>query len=532
MRVLLLGGTGVFGSRLARLLVRDGHAVTIAARNLSAAQSLADELNCVAIRMDRDGDLQGLAGHDVLVDAAGPFHAYGADPYRLARAALSAGLHYLDLSDNAEFCAGIAALDAEARAAGLCAISGLSSVPALSSAAVRSLCDDAVPQVIEAAILPGNRAPRGLSVMASILNQAGSPMRVWRGGAWTPASGWSDPRWYRLPGGLVRQGWQIEVPDLQLFPAHFRAETVVFRAGLELAVMRYGLWAFALLRRWLPIPISRPVLHGFKLAADLLSRFGSDRGGMSVMVVTGGERRWWRLLAENGDGPFIPGIATRALLRRATMTAGAFPALEAITLAEAEAAMADLSVLTDRITEAVRPLFPSVLGDAFDSLPDAVRTTHRTAHTSRWHGRASVRRGTTLWSRLLGRLFAFPPSGDDVAVEVVKTVNGDGETWLRTFGDRAFRSRLSATPEGMMESFGPFRFLLGLHVRDAALHFPVRAGRIGPIRLPYWLLPVSEAREYARNGCFQLDVKVLAPVTRDLLVHYRGSLDAANPGTV
>ena len=67
--------------------------------------------------MDRRNDLHLLSGYQVVIDAAGPFHAYGDDPYRLPRAAIAAGLHYLDLADNAQFCAGIAALDAEAKAA-------------------------------------------------------------------------------------------------------------------------------------------------------------------------------------------------------------------------------------------------------------------------------------------------------------------------------------------------------------------------------------------------------------------------------
>lgn len=173
MKILLLGGTGVFGSRLAQLLGRDGHALTIAGRNLNAAQDLAHQIGGSALRVDRDGPLPSLVEYDVFIDAAGPFHAYGDDPYRLARAALDAGTHYLDLSDNAAFCAGISELDEQARAAGLCALSGLSSVPALSSAAVRALSAEETPEVIDSAILPGNRSPRGLSVMASILSQAG-----------------------------------------------------------------------------------------------------------------------------------------------------------------------------------------------------------------------------------------------------------------------------------------------------------------------------------------------------------------------
>lgn len=61
------------------------------------------------------------------------------------------------------------------------------------------------------------------------------------------------------------------MPDLALFPAHFGASMVEFRAGLELAVMRYGLAAFAALRRHLPMPVNPPVVRAFKLTADLVA---------------------------------------------------------------------------------------------------------------------------------------------------------------------------------------------------------------------------------------------------------------------
>mgnify|MGYP000921691978 FL=1 len=271
MKVLILGGTGVFGERLARLLARDGHDLTIAARSPEPAHALAAELGATAIRIDRNGDLSALQGHDVIVDAAGPFHAYGADPYRLARAALAAGAHYLDLADKAAFCAGITTLQTEASAANRAAISGLSSVPAVSSAAVRALTGADQPLHIDSAILPGNRSPRGLSVMASILGQAGSLYPLYRAGEWITATGWSAPSSYSLPGGITRQGWRIEVPDTRLFPAHFGAQTVDFRAGLELGIMRYGLAAVALLRRLIPFPITTRLVRAFRFLAGLLA---------------------------------------------------------------------------------------------------------------------------------------------------------------------------------------------------------------------------------------------------------------------
>ncbi|MQQ09678.1 DUF4166 domain-containing protein [Epibacterium sp. SM1979] len=529
MKVLVIGGAGVFGSRLARLLVRDGHSVTLGGRNLAKAQELATELDCAAAALDLGGDLSGVAEFDVVVDAAGPYHAYGDDPYRLAKTAIRAGVHYLDFSDNAPFSQGIAQLDQDARRAGVCVLSGMSSVPALSCAVVRSLIGDAVPDHIDVAILPGNRSPRGLSVMASILTQVGRPMQVFRGGRWSSVFGWSEPKCYDLPGGLQRQGWIIEVPDVALFPDHFGAKTVIFRAGLELWLMRYGLWLFGLLRRAIPVPITNGLLRGFKLAADLLAPFGSDQGGMSVTVRMGREQTWWRLRVEAGDGPFIPTISIRALLRRKTLPIGAGPALESITLAEAEAAMSDLNAQSERGKEPLHALFPRVLGKDFDALPPHVRATHETYDIGRWQGQASVRRGSSMWSKALTMLFQFPPATDRIAVEVTKTVTAHGETWERNFGGHRFRSHLKATPQGMTERFGPFTFCLGLKVEEGSLHFPVLSARLGPLPLPKWLLPVSIAREYEADDQFHFDVKLLAPITHRLLVHYRGQLSEAPP---
>jgi NAD(P)-dependent dehydrogenase (short-subunit alcohol dehydrogenase family) len=530
MKVLVVGGYGVFGERLARLLLRDGHQVTVAGRDLAKAKALAAHLGCSARQIDRKGDFAALAGHDVVVDAAGPFQMQGEDPWRLVRAAIRARVHYLDLSDNADFCTGISVMDQEAKAAGVCVISGLSTVPALSSAAVHALAGGEPPRVIDIAVLPGNRSPRGISVMTTILSQAGQPMPVWRGNQWAWATGWSDPARYRLPGGIVRQGWMITVPDLHLFPAHFGAETVLFRAGLELTVMRYGLAAFAALRRVVPVPVTPPVVRAFKWAADLLSPFGSGRGGMSVMVIAGGERRWWRLLAEDGDGPFIPAVATRALLRRGTLPLGAAPALNTITLEEAESAMSDLRVRSERAVEPFCPIFPQVLGPDFAALPEPVRATHLTAGQSRWHGRATVTRGKGLWGRFLCLLFRFPAQADDVPTEVIKTATPYGEVWQRRFGRQSFRSRLAAESGGITESFGPFTFLLSLKVQDGALHYSVAAGWLGRLPLPRWLLPVSQSREYLQDGAFHFDVKLLAPLTRQMVVHYRGFLSAAQGG--
>ena len=102
MKVAIFGGYGVFGSRLAELLVRDGHHVIIIGRNGQAAEALAAKIGGASLELDRAGDLSPLwaMAPNAVVDAAGPFHAYGGDPYRLAKAAIAQGIHYLDLADD------------------------------------------------------------------------------------------------------------------------------------------------------------------------------------------------------------------------------------------------------------------------------------------------------------------------------------------------------------------------------------------------------------------------------------------------
>lgn len=184
--VVIVGGTGVFGSRLARRLIEQAAVrVIVAGRDPARLEAFCEEHGGESLQLDRDADVLDVLGAVapfVIVDAAGPFQAYGSDPYRLARAAIALSSHYLDLSDDAAFTAGISAFDAEAKAAGVAVLSGVSSVPTISAAAVRELAAGLrTIDLIDSVILPGNRAPRGFSVVQAIVSQVGRPLAMFRG---------------------------------------------------------------------------------------------------------------------------------------------------------------------------------------------------------------------------------------------------------------------------------------------------------------------------------------------------------------
>jgi short subunit dehydrogenase-like uncharacterized protein len=107
-RVLIVGGYGTFGGRLAMLLADEPRlCLIIAGRSHDKASAFCAALppgaERIAAAFDRDGELHRQLGAllpDMVVDATGPFQAYGDDPYRLVRACVELGIDYLDLADG------------------------------------------------------------------------------------------------------------------------------------------------------------------------------------------------------------------------------------------------------------------------------------------------------------------------------------------------------------------------------------------------------------------------------------------------
>ena len=146
-RVLLIGGTGVFGSRLAHHLARfDGLDLILSSRDGAKAKALArtirhaENTQVSGIGLDHRRDLAVRLAEIapwLVIDASRPFQ--GAS-YDVPWAALEAGAHVVDLADARDYILGYgAAIDELARSRGLVALAGASSTPALSTAAAAEL---------------------------------------------------------------------------------------------------------------------------------------------------------------------------------------------------------------------------------------------------------------------------------------------------------------------------------------------------------------------------------------------------------
>jgi hypothetical protein len=76
----------------------------------------------------------------------------------------------------------------------------------------------------------------------------------------------------------------------------------------------------------------------------------------------------------------------------------------------------------------------------------------------------------------------------------------------------------------LTERFGLIRFEFDLPSDSAGLRMIIRRWWLGPLRLPLFLAPRSEAREWEEGGRFHFDVPIALPLLGPL-VHYRGWLE-------
>ena len=330
-KLLLVGAGGAFGLRLAhRLAASVPCELLVAGRSAARCGKVVAEVRgqypealVSPVVLDREtvtpARLRELEAF-IVIDAAGPFQ--GQAPH-LAQVAIEAGCHFIDLADARDYVARVPELDAEARTANVLAVTGASSTPALSNAALDVLTAGwRTVERVTVAIAPGNRAPRGLAVTQAILSYVGKPVRLLEGGQWRIRPGWSLLQRRALLGLGKRWLSLCETPDLDVIPARFpTVQTVLFFAGLELGILHVGLWACGLLVRAGLVASLAPAAKFFVAAATLFEPFGSDRGGMLVEVSgSGADGRpasaSWSLVAEAGDGPNIPVLPALALIRR------------------------------------------------------------------------------------------------------------------------------------------------------------------------------------------------------------------------
>jgi hypothetical protein len=560
MKVLIVGGYGVFGGNLARLLADEPRlTLLVAGRSLEKAKGFCAALparaTLVPTRFDREGDLAGqleACAPDLVVDATGPFQAYGAAPWRLVEACIARGTHYLDLADAVEFVLGIEAFDAAARAKGVFVLSGLSTCPALTAAAVRRMTRGwrAVTGVA-AGIAPSPHAGVGANVVRALAGYAGRPVsRLKDGKAFAAPALVESRRAVVAPRGAVplrsTRFSLVAVPDLALLPRQWpELRDIWFGAGPRPAVFHDLFSLCARLVQAGLIPTLAPLAGLFHRVISLI-HWGEHRGGM--FVEAGGVdadgravRRSWNLVAEGADGPLIPSIASAAVIMRTLEgrppAAGARPADRDLELEDFEPFFAAHRIVTGvrDALPASAPVYAQVLGPALEALPPAVRAMHDlSSGTLTASGRAKVERGRGPLSALIAAVIGFPGAVEDTPVSVTFGRDGAVETWSRDFGGQRFGS-LQYAGAGrslglVVEAFGPLACGMAAVVGPGKMTLVARRWTAFGNPMPLWLMPRIEAFEAEVDGRFRFHVDIGHPLC-GRIVRYQGWLEIARTRT-
>jgi hypothetical protein len=550
LRILVLGGYGVFGGRLAELLSDIPELeLVICGRTFARAQKFCEEYQGPTkvrpLALARSDIEVGLRQQrpDLVVDASGPFQDYAVESYNVVTACIANKIHYLDFADAAGFVFGVSQFDAEARRAGVFVLSGVSSFPVLTAAVLRHMTKSMDIVSVEGGIAPSPFAGIGVNVMRAVLGYAGEPVKLLRNGQQTYGTGLAESMRFTIavPGKLPLRNTRfslVDVPDLQVIaPDHETLRDIWMGAGTrpELLHVVLNLLAKARAKAWIPslVPFSA-ICHGVLN----LMRFGEHRGGMFVRArgVKGGQavEQTWHLLAEGDDGPFIPSMAIEGLVRKLMNgerpASGARPATRELELADYDRLFEDKAIYCGfrRDEPETVSLYRRMLGEAFDALPDKVQLLHDSTDKRQWVGHAEVRRGDGFIAKAVGWVIGFPAAASEVPVTVEFSVEEGGERWQRNFGGKVFSSLqkpgTNRNQHLLMERFGIINVALGLVVDADRLFLVPRKWFCLGIPLPRWLLPDGQSFEAEEDGRFRFNVEIAAPLV-GLVVAYKGTLE-------
>ena len=556
MRILIVGGYGTFGGRLVELLESDSRlTLLVAGRSAASAQAYcagrtgarAQLIPTVFDRAATDAAQLAALKPAILVDASGPFQAYGPSGYALVEHCIASGVNYLDLADGADFVAGIDRFNGAAELAGVFVLSGVSSFPVLTAAVVRQMAVGmSSVHGIHAGIAPSPYAGVGLNVIRAIASYAGQRIGLRRGG--TTATGWpfaeSERFVVAVPGRVPLRRLRfslVDVPDLRVLPGQWPQATDVWMGAAPVpASLHRALTLMAWLVRlrllrslsWLPRLMYWVTNH---------LRWGEHRGGMYVVVSGEGPYgalvREWHLLAEGDDGPLIPSMGAQAVIGNVldgkSPPPGARTAMPDVHLSDYQKLFAQRTIFTgtrQRAPLPPQPLFQRILGDAWNQLPAEVRRLHGVSQRSAFTGTCTVHRGSQPLARLAAALIGFPKAGAGQSIRVDLRVAAGAEHWVRSIGGRRFSSVLRqgrGRSEWLLrESFGPITVDIALLLDGGFLCYILRGWTLFGIRLPLWLGPRSTALETAQEGKFCFDVTIGHPLT-GVIVQYRGLLTEA-----
>lgn len=191
-KVVVLGGCGGIGTVAVKALVAlEAFAeVVVADLRLEAAQALVDAIGkpgVTAAAVDATSDaslLAAMRGADVVLNCVGPFYRFGPP---ILRAAIEAGVPYVDICDDLAPTRTMLELDGAAKQKGITALIGMGNSPGLANVFVK-LCKDLLLETVDSVDIMhihGGEPTEGPAVLAHRIHAMTHPVPFFLEGEFT-----------------------------------------------------------------------------------------------------------------------------------------------------------------------------------------------------------------------------------------------------------------------------------------------------------------------------------------------------------
>lgn len=236
-RIVVLGGCGDVGSNAVRDLVETYEgSVVIADYRFEQAKRLAAELGPKAEAVfvdanDEESLVGALRGADAAVGCIGPFYRYALP---VARAAVRAGVNYVDICDDYGPIEGLLALDGPAREAGITLITGLGWTPGLTNLlASKGAAELDEVEEIKVFWVGSSADSTGLAVIMHVFYAVTGLVPTYKDGAWSEVRAGSEVETVEFPPPLGHVSvFHCGHPEPLTIPRTIRARTVSLKGAL------------------------------------------------------------------------------------------------------------------------------------------------------------------------------------------------------------------------------------------------------------------------------------------------------------
>lgn len=283
LRVLVCGGTGVFGSLLIEALcaTHEDLCITVASRTSTAA---FPHLSKIILDL---GDLkkfvEEVKNHDVVVIAAGPFQTLSPE---LARMAAESKVHYIDLCDHPPYFFSVWQQEKIWHESGRICLTGLSSLPGISLPLVKiaSARFEKISE-IKIGLFIGNANRKGRGAVFSALQGLDKKITVIANGEKVQKEAWSETECFEYPQPIGKVPSSLfSSPDPELINQIFGVPHVSVRVGFEWGAARFSFRIFKWLARAFGYGLVRKIVNIFFPFFSAMHAFGTERGSVTVLI--------------------------------------------------------------------------------------------------------------------------------------------------------------------------------------------------------------------------------------------------------